>query len=86
MIQLQFEERPQTQEVARFHDRQLHMTDEERQEFEKNLAKLPEGEATCVSGFGKGLMNSMKSLGHRIRHRKAGQSDAAQNENSTDRD
>ncbi len=69
MVQLQFEEKPQTIEIAHFQDRQLHMTDEERQEFEKNLAKLPEGEATYLSGFGQGLMGSMKSFCNRLKKR-----------------
>ena len=41
--QLNYEETPQAKEALKFKTRHTHMTPEERQEFEENIARLPTG-------------------------------------------
>ncbi len=66
-IQLQHESTPRAQEAARFQNRHRQMTPEEKRQFEHNLARLPEGDATLASAFGEGLMESMDGLARAMR-------------------
>ncbi len=61
-LQLEYEATPIAQEAARFQDRHRRMTPEEQQQFEENLARLPEGDASLLSAFGEGLIDSLRNL------------------------
>lgn len=58
-LQLHFESTDQAIDAARMQDRHRFMSPERRLEFERNLARLPEGDATLVSAFGRALLESI---------------------------
>ena len=60
--QLDYEATPRSQEALRFQERHRQMTPEEKRQFEQDLARLPEGDATPASAFGEAFMESAKTL------------------------
>ena len=60
--QLDYEATPRAQESSRLQTRHREMTPQEQRQFEQNLARLPEGDATLASAFGKGFMECMAHL------------------------
>jgi Zn-finger nucleic acid-binding protein len=57
-LQLDYEATPRGTDARRMRKRQQEMTAAEQAEFVSNLAKLPEGDATLLSAFGRGLAAS----------------------------
>ena len=58
-LQLHFESTDQAIDASRMQDRHRFMSPERRRAFEKNLARLPEGDATLASVFGRALLESI---------------------------
>jgi len=69
-LQLDYEATPRAQEASRFQNRHRQLTPEEKRQFEHNLARLPEGDATLASAFGEGLMESMGNLAWGLRRQR----------------
>jgi len=66
-MQIGYEATAQAKETAELQHRARNMTPEERTQFERNLANLPEGTATLASAFGQGLIESIGNLGYWLR-------------------
>ncbi len=60
--QLEYEVSPHGMEAARMRERHENMSEEQKEVFAENLAKLPEGDASLVSAFGKGLIGTLTDL------------------------
>ena len=59
-IQMHYEDSAGGKDAAELRARFHNMPQERREEFEKNLAELPEGDASLASAFGEGLMESLR--------------------------
>lgn len=57
-LQLEHETSPRGNDAKRFQEQHREMTAAERAEFASNLAALPPGEASLISAFGLGLVDS----------------------------
>jgi len=66
-IQLDFEATPRAKDAQRLQKRHQEMTDAERDEFARNLAALPPGDASLLSPFGEALVESLAQMGSRSR-------------------
>ncbi len=53
---------PKGREAARFQQRHLNMTPEEKQEFEERLAQLPAGDASLATAFARGFLASHRDF------------------------
>lgn len=65
-LQLNYQATPRAAEARRFQERHKNMTDEDKEEFESDLANLPPGDASLLSAFGQGLSESWNNFFHRM--------------------
>jgi len=63
-LQLSYEISPKGREAAEYQRRMREMTVEQREQFERNLALLPKGDASVLSGFGATLLESLLRFFH----------------------
>jgi Zn-finger nucleic acid-binding protein len=61
-VQMHYEQSDGGRDAAELRARFHNMSAERREEFERNLAELPEGDASLASAFGEGLLESLRSF------------------------
>jgi Zn-finger nucleic acid-binding protein len=64
-VQMHYESSPAGRDIAELRDRFHNMPAERREEFERNLAALPAGDASLTSAFGEGLLETLRLFSRR---------------------
>jgi Zn-finger nucleic acid-binding protein len=64
-VQTQYEDSPGGRDMAELRERFHNMPADRREEFERNLASLPPGDALLASPFGEGLLEAVRLVSGR---------------------